>query len=210
MKRTPVLCQALFLVASAHATTVNFTTFDEQIVYGTDTLENPSGTVIETLQHAGWGTEIPSDIAADFSDLATLIPVYPSAAAFIQSTASQAALITDLDFLTADASPTTVEVWSGGPPVIGVADVANSAEVAGALYPGYSLVSASTPITLGQVSYTTGASENPTTAIEGTVTFNLYEIDLVERQIASVPEPSTLLLSGAVVLLFARWRRRLK
>lgn len=185
---------------------VVFATFEQEIIYGTDTLQDPSGTVIGAVQYVAWGGEIAPDIATDFQNDPTLLPAYPAAAAAIQASANAAALTDDLTFLTEGNISTNV-VWAsnGNAPVVGVSNVADQAEIAAALYPGDSLVSTSPPLTLGQAVYSTGAFENPTTIIEGTVTFNIYELDFTARQ-TSVPEPSSSLLcaTGLLVTPLAR------
>ncbi|HEY1683400.1 MAG TPA: PEP-CTERM sorting domain-containing protein [Tepidisphaeraceae bacterium] len=197
----------LLLAAPLKANTV-FATFQQQIIYGTDTLEDPSGTVTGAVQYVAWGGEITPNIALDFQNDPTLLPGYPAATTAIQASASAAALTDDLTFLTEGAVDTNV-VWAdnGNAPVVGVSNVADQAEIAVALYPEDSLVSASPPLTLGQAVYSTGAIENPDTIIEGTVTFNIFELDFTARQ-TSVPEPSSLLSAGAGLLMIAS--RRLK
>ncbi|HEY1683403.1 MAG TPA: hypothetical protein VGG19_01455, partial [Tepidisphaeraceae bacterium] len=91
-----VLVLAMGAWASATVTTESFT---ELLVYGTDTFETSGGNVLSTAQYAFGGGEIPADIANDVAADPTFSASDPAAQLFIQSTASEAALTDDIDFI---------------------------------------------------------------------------------------------------------------
>jgi hypothetical protein len=195
--RTIILIGGAAAATCAHATpTVVATSFDETITTGTDSFETAGGSVISTLQYVGWSDEIPSDIASDLASQTWNSPGYTADIARILASAPQATLTDDLTFLTTQLP--NVYVPSSGPTLIGQPPNVSDISI---LYPGFSVVSYS-PATIGVVSYSTGALESSNTIIDGTVTFDIYQVDYVERQSAAAPEPASLLLliTGAVLV----------
>lgn len=190
--------------ACAHATTiVESTSFEETIVTGTDTFETANQSPISTLQYVAFGSEIPADIESDLVDQTWNNPGYAADFARIAASAPQAVLTTDLAFLTAQQP--NVYIPSSGPTLVG--QPANISDISG-LYPGFSVVSY-IATTIGTVSYSTGAFVSSNTIIDGTVTFDIYEVDYVEQESAA-PEPVSILLSipGLAIIFVAARRSR--
>ena len=226
MKRGSLLYQSIFvlsgavaLAANAHADpTVIFTNFSENIVYGTDTFETSSGAVLSTIQFVGWSDEIPSDIASQIASDPSFLasaptnstnPLYdPAATAFIKSSASQVALATDLQFLSGqlpnlfltDANPT---VYVGS-----LSDVSAPEPFLETLFPGFVVEDPVSVYSLGSGTYNTAAFDGPNTILEGTVTFDAFELTMVSKPVAAVPEPSALSLLGAGLLALVPLARR--
>jgi len=228
MKRSSFLCQSIFIVAGAVAVGVNahadpilnLTDFTETIVYGTDTFETSGGAVLSTIQFVAWSDEIPSDIASQIAGDPSFLasapinatnPLYdPAATAFIKSSASQVALAGDLQFLTGQlpnvfltsASPT---VYVGSPSDIGAPE-----PFLETLFPGFAVDDPVSVYSLGSGSFNTGALDaSDNTLIDGTATFDAFELRLVSKPVAPTPEPSTLaLLAFGLLALICFARRR--
>jgi hypothetical protein len=227
MKRNSLLYQSIFVLAGAVALCpnaqadpiVSFTAFSELIVYGTDTFETSGGAVLSTIQFVGWSDEIPSDIASEIAGDPSFLasaptnstnPLYdPAATAFIKSSASQVALASDLQFLTGQlpnvfltsASPT---VYVGSPSDIGAPE-----PFLETLFPGFAVDDPVSVYTLGSGSFTTGALDaSDNTLIDGTATFDAFELGLVSKPVAATPEPSMLALIGACLLPLICFARR--
>ena len=202
------------LTGNAHGSPIVISTdFSELIVIGTDTFEATSGSVLFTTNAVSYSDWLSPIIAGD---LAT-DPTLPTQ---VQSTASLIPEVSELQFLTEQlGGGAPGELLTGGDYIvlggigpafpgttgdIGV-DVGYALEAAGGA--GYSIVS-TTPSTVGQVSYTTGALAPDGDVVEGTVNIDVYDIDYVERPVAAVPEPSSLALLGVGLLaLIPRARR---
>jgi hypothetical protein len=225
-----ILAGALTLGANAHAgPIVNFTNFSEDIVYGTDTFETSAGAVLFTIQFVGWSDEISSDIASQISSDPSFLasaptnatnPLHdPVATTFIKGSASQAALATDLQFLSGQlpsvfltsANPT---VYVGSP-----SDVTAPEPFLEALFTGFVVDDPVSVYSLGFGSYNTGALDGPNAILEGTATFDAFELGIVSKPVAATPEPSMLALlgSGLLALTFcerraaqSRWRSAMK
>jgi hypothetical protein len=218
MKRNAWLLPLVFLLAGTAAYAgpiIAFSNFTENVVYGTDTFENSGGTVLSTVQFVGWSDELPADIAGEIAgDPAFPLPPHnvtnplsdPAAITFIQSTVSQFALTTDLAFLTGPLpsvflTSATPNVYIGSP-----SDVTLPESFLQTLFPGFVVTYPVSAYSLGTATYNTGALDTSiNTLYEGTVTFDLFELDMVSQPAAATPEPSTLLLFGAggLVLLLA-------
>lgn len=209
MKRCSSLWRTVVLMggfaANAHASPIVVSTsFDETITTGTDTFETAGGSVLSTLQYVGWSDEIPSDIEADLISQVWNTPAYASDISRILGSAPQATLTNDLAFLTTQLP--NVYVPSNGPTLIG--QPSNVGDISG-LYPGFPVVT-SNPQTIGVVSYSTGAFESSNTVIDGTVTFDIYQVNYVQQQNSAVPEPASYLypIVGAAFLRLAKRRRK--
>ena len=173
---------------------------------GTDTFETSGGAVLSTIQFVGWSDEIPADIASDIAGDPSFPAAQPFAgnplsdpagAAFIQSTASQAALTTDEAFLTGQLpnvflTSATPSAFVGSP-----SDIETPESFLETLFPGFVVTYPVSVYSLGASTYNTGALDTSiNTLYEGTVTFNVFELDMVSQPAAATPEPSTLLLLG--------------
>ncbi|MGA3190323.1 MAG: hypothetical protein ABSF22_24725 [Bryobacteraceae bacterium] len=183
--------------ACVHASPIVVSTsFDEVIITGTDTFETAGGSVISTLQYVAFSDELPSDIAADLINQSWAPSPYSADISRILASLPQATLTDDLTFLTTQLP--NVYIPSVGPTLIG--QPANISDISG-LYPEFPVVFSS-PATIGVVSYSTGAFESSTTIIDGTVTFDIYEVDYVQQQSSAIPEPASYLyvLFGAVLI----------
>lgn len=218
MKRGLRLLPLMFLLAGAvaHADPIIVTNqFTENIVYGTDTFETSGGAVLSTVQFVGWSDEIPADIAGDIAGDPSF-PVTqpfesnplsdPAGVAFIQSTVSQAALTTDEAFLTGQLpnvflTSATPSAFVGSP-----GDIETPESFLETLFPGFVVTYPVSVYSLGASTYNTGALDTSiNTLYEGTVTFDVFELDMVSQPAAATPEPSTLVLLsiGALGLLLA-------
>src|SRR5580704_14891971 len=82
-----------------------------------------------------------------------------------------------------------------------------AADLAAAAVPGYSVVGGNSPQPVVNVSYTTGAIEPDGSLIDGTVTFDIVQENIVEQP-AAVPEPSTFALT--IFGWLALWRLRIQ
>jgi len=200
MKRHSFLLRMILFVGGAacvHASPIVVSTsFDEVIITGTDTFETAGGSVISTLQYVAFSDELPSDIAADLINQSWAPSPYSADISRILASLPQATLTDDLTFLTTQLP--NVYIPSVGPTLIG--QPANISDISG-LYPEFPVVFSS-PATIGVVSYSTGAFESSTTIIDGTVTFDIYEVDYVQQQSSAIPEPASYLyvLFGAVLI----------
>ena len=211
MKRDALLTCAILIAAGvavaapeAHADPVVITTiFVETIVVATDTFETADGTVVATSSGVGYSDWLSPTIAADLAGDTTL-PLE------LRSIASLVPQVSEYQFLAEQSPGDYIVSGSGGTIISNVPDIVNY------LYydfmaPGglYSLVSV-TPVTVGSASYNTGALEPNGDLIEGTVTFDVYDLNVVEQQVAAVPEPSSLALFGAglvTLIPFLAWQR---
>ncbi|HEY1683401.1 MAG TPA: PEP-CTERM sorting domain-containing protein [Tepidisphaeraceae bacterium] len=222
--QTAFLGQALLLLAVMGALTSSafadpvFENFIEDVVGGTVTLESSSGTTLSTEQFAVWGTEIPPDIASQIETGADpgSGAFFSSSAteSFIQSSASEAALTTDLAFLindgnfVGDTALPGVGVISANPSPY-VQQILDVFQFVQALFPAYTTTSDNISPTFTPFSYTTATYESPTMLIEGTVTFDFFQQDLT-LQPTTIPEPApaALILAGIVALLGIALRKR--
>jgi hypothetical protein len=213
-----VLAGAIALGANAQADPiVNSSIFTETIVYGTDTFETSGGAVLSAIQFVGWSDEIPSDIASEIASDPLFLasaptnstnPVNdPAATAFIESSAAQVALATDLEFLSSQLpsvflTSANPNVYVGSP-----SDVTAPESFLDTLFPGFVPEDPVSVYSLGSGSYNTAAIEGPNTILEGTVSFDAFELGIVSKPVAATPEPSMLALLGSgllVLILFAR------
>ena len=207
------------LGASAQADPIiNFTNFTETIVYGTDTFDSSGGTVLSTIQFVAWSDELPADIASDIAGDPSFLtsvptgamnPLYdPAATAFIKSSASQVAFATDLQFLSGQLPNVFLTSASGAVYVGSPSDVTTPEVFLDTLFPGYVAETPLSAYTLGSGSYNTGALDGPDTLLEGTTTFDAFELQIVSTPVAAAPEPSMPALAGSGLFLLVLLARR--
>ncbi|HEY1684729.1 MAG TPA: hypothetical protein VGG19_08205 [Tepidisphaeraceae bacterium] len=184
----------IFAVAGSADASVTTTAFSEFLVYGTDTFESSGGSVISTAQYVYWGGEIPADIADNIATDPNFSASDPAAKASIQSTASEAALTNDLDFLTdwpGSTSPLPDVFYTNASPTVFTGSFENTIPPGdySAAFPAFTVSSVAPAVSIGIFTYGTGAMDSSGNIIDGTINFDTYEIDVVERP---VPEPSGL------------------
>jgi hypothetical protein len=212
-----VIAGCTALAATAHADPiVNTIAFTETLLVGSDTVETLAGATLFTITGAGYSDSLSPVIAADFASNAPCnfcysvlvgspLPIQIQSTAFLIPQLSEYAFLTEL-------TPDYVVVRSAGPAIAfsgGAADsptdFINALVTAGG--PGYSIVGAPSASSIGNWSFDTGGFAPDGSLLEGTVTFDVFELDIVEQPVAATPEPSpiALLASGLLlILLFAR------
>ena len=214
--RQSIFVIAAALAAQAHADTiVNTIAFTETLIVGTDTFETPGGSTLFTISGVGYSDSLSAVIAADLASNAPCgfcnsVPAGTPLPTEIQSTAFLIPQLSEFDFLT-ELTPDYVVVGGAGPAIAypgGVSDsptdFINTLVNAGG--PGYSMVGTNAT-GIGNWSFNTGGFAPDGGLLEGTVTFDVFELDIVEQPAAATPEPSTPTLLGSgllLILLFAR------
>ena len=205
MKRRSLLVLAVALAANAHADPIiNFTVFTETIVIATDTFETSSGTVLFTTNDIGYSDWLSPVVASDLAGDSTL-------PAQVQSTASLIPQVSEYQFVT-EQGPGYLVLGGVGPAIpdpYTVFPVTVSDALAAASGPGYSIVGPENATSIVSRSYSTGGfALDGSTLVEGTVTFNVYDENIVERPVAATPEPSMFALLGSGFLMLVLFARR--
>jgi hypothetical protein len=182
------------------------TAFTIDIVITTDTFETSGGTVLFTTSGVGYSDPLSPGMAAQVAADSTLPLV-------VQSTASLIPELSDYDFLTVTPSGISDYVVLGGvgPASLGstgdlFVDVADALVAVGG--PGYSLITplAGSAVLTWESVEIVSASEPE--EIVGNIAVNVYDQNIIEQAPAAVPEPKTLALLGAGLLMLVIFGRR--
>ncbi len=177
---------------------------DENIVVETDTFETAAGSVLFTTNGIGYSSWLSPNIAADLAADTTL----PSQ---IQSTASLIPEVSELELLTNPITGNAYLVIDGVGPALEI-DTGDEyleldAELEKAGEPGYSTIGSPITTSAGLWSYSTSATEPNGSTLDGTVNFQVSDINIVERPVGAVtPEPSMAILLGAGLCLLVLYR----
>ena len=199
-----VLAAGTLLALKAPSDPIVNTVLNENIVVETDTFESAGGSVLFTTNGVGYSSWLSPNIAADLAADTTL-PLQ------IQSTASLIPQVSELEFLSNPITGNAYLVIDGAGPAIEnqtgteYQQLDSELEMAGG--PGYSTIGSPITTTVGEWSYTTSATEPNGSTLDGTVNFQVSDINIVERPIgAATPEPSMAILLGAALCLLVLYR----
>ena len=157
-----------------------------------------------TTNGVGYSSWLSPNIAADLAADTTL-PLQ------IQSTASLIPQVSELELLTNPITGNAFLVINGAGPAIenqtGTEDLQLDSELETAGGPGYSTIGSPITSTVGEWSYSTSATEPNGSTLDGTVNFQVSDINIIEKPIgAATPEPSMAILLGAAVCLLVLYR----
>ena len=167
-----------------------------------------------TLSDIGYSDWLSAVIAADLGGAIPCNQCPPGTAPPLlgQTTASLIPQVSEYQFLTSQG-PEAVLPGGFGPAILGptgdvTVDPLNALMSAGG--PGYVTAGPEVPTSAGSYSYDTYAFEPDGSLLEGTVTFDVYDINLIEKPVAATAEPAALALfaSGALAVIVAKQRGR--
>jgi hypothetical protein len=183
---------------------VNTTDLNENVVVETDTFETADGSVLFTTNGVGYSSWLTPNIAADLAADTTL-PLQ------IQSTAFLIPQVSELEFLTNPITGNAYLVIDGAGPAIenqtGTEYLQLDSELETAGGPGYSMIGSPITTSVGVWSYSTSATEPNGSTLDGTVNFQVSDINIVEQPIgAATPEPSMAILLGAALCSLVLYR----
>ena len=199
-----VLAAGTLLALNAQSDPIVNTVLNENIVIETDTFETAGGSVLFTTNGVGYSSWLSPNIAADLAADTTL-PLQ------IQSTASLIPQVSELELLTNPITGNAYLVINGAGPAIenqtGTEDLQLDSELETAGGPGYSTIGSPITTSVGEWSYSTSATEPNGSTLDGTVNFQVSDINIIERPIgAATPEPSMAILLGAALCLLVLYR----
>jgi hypothetical protein len=177
---------------------VTFHSFDEVIIYVTDTFETAGGTPLFATNGVAYSDSLSPMIASQMSADSTL-PIQ------VRSTAGLIPEVSEYQFVTAQGL--TYVLLNGTAPAIVDpsgdydSDAGNALVAAG----GAAFASIGSPIyiTSGRQSYTTfGLSDDGSTEVIGAATFDIFEETIIERALVTPePGPCASIAIGLLILI---------